>query len=408
MKLYLPMTMDDYVKLISLGVYHLGCEDIVTDITSVNFNLRKYILRKFQQDNGWNCDPIRCDVTTSTYINDRFDVLLALDADDKYVRLVDNDDMYDIYSLPPDLCRPFNYSEYLTDWDYEYGYPSIENITPIDILNRFTMVGRRPNEYEEDSDDNAYVQLDRFTNAYVPFVKRDWIVDCVFLNKIYSDCHLLDNPYRLGDDRKPLLVSCRRDILNYCIEKSIDIKDFNKLIVISPYAVDLTHLLQDCESFNQRVVFLPSNDGVKREIYCGRMFYNCKSFNKDIVLPEGVVSCDEMFSGCEKFNGDVIIPDTAVCCYRMFYGCVSLNKSVAIPKGVTDCEEMFFECDSLEVPIYVHKNFNMGNAYLVESGKKFLISIVEDSNDDEGEKVYEPRHISRLSEEFYMRYPYIK
>lgn len=407
MKLYLPMTMGEYVELISSGIYHLGCEDIVTDITSEKFNLRKYILRNFQQDNGWDWDPICCDVTISTYINDRFDILLTLDADDKYVRLVDNDGLYDIYSLPPDLCRPFNYSEYLTDWDYEYGYPPIEDITPIDILNRFTMVGWRPNEYEDDSDD-FYVQLDRFTCAYVPFVKRDWIVDCVFLNKIYSNCHLLDNPYRLCDDRRPLLVSCRRDILNYCIEKSINIKEFNRPIIISPYAVDLTHLLQDCESFNQKVIFLPLEDDTKREIYCGRMFYNCKNFNQDIVLPEGVVSCDEMFSGCEKFNSDVIIPDTAVCCYRMFYGCTSLNKSIVIPKSVTDCEEMFFECDSLEAPIYVHKNFNMGNVYLIESGKKFLISIVEDSNDDKEDVICELKHISRLSEESYERYPYIK
>lgn len=368
MKLYLTMDTPSYVKLISSGIYHSGLKDIITDVNDKSFNPEKYIMRKFQQNNDWNCDPIRCDVYASRQVfNDNENVLLTLDAPDEYVRLISDEEMFSITSLS---IGPFRCADYISGWDYD---GSIEDINPEDVLNRFTPTGLKPNEYEDVSDD-CYVQLDRCYVAYIPFVKREWIVDCLFLDKYRSNPFNLIGSFYSKNSERPLLVSCRRDILNYCEEISIDIKDFNEPILISSYATDLTHLLEDCISFNQSVVFLPSEDGVKREINCGRMFKNCKNFNQDVELPDGVISCNEMFCGCEKFNSKVSIPNTVLCCYRMFRGCTSLDKVITTPESVNDYDEMF-------------DNFDIS-------------SVMEISN--------ESPCLPRLSEECFEWYPYIK
>ena len=78
---------------------------------------------------------------------------------------------------------------------------------------------------------------------------------------------------------------------------------------------------------------------------------NAYTFNKSIIIGDGISDCTNFFRNCVNFNQSINIPDSVVTCYGMFYGCVNFNKSVEIPNSVIDCTSMFGMCNNFNKPV---------------------------------------------------------
>ena len=56
------------------------------------------------------------------------------------------------------------------------------------------------------------------------------------------------------------------------------------------------------------------------------MFYDCKSFNQNVVIPNSVRNCRNMFTGCKSLSKKIVIPDLVTEHEDMFSSCPLMNE----------------------------------------------------------------------------------
>ena len=72
-----------------------------------------------------------------------------------------------------------------------------------------------------------------------------------------------------------------------------------------------------------------------------RAFSDCKVFNQNVQIPDGVISMDSTFRGCLNFNQNIKIPNSVTNMTGIFCGCLNFNQNIQIPDGVTVLYEAF-------------------------------------------------------------------
>ena len=133
----------------------------------------------------------------------------------------------------------------------------------------------------------------------------------------------------------------------------------------------------DCKYFNQNVQ-IP--DGVTE---LNATFISCSVFNQNIKIPNSVTTLIGPFCGCKVFNQNILIPNSVTNMAQAFgaitldmsnpssieeLSCPNLNQCILIPNSVTDITMCFRSCNNLRQPdMYIYSQ-NITRMYRAFNG----------------------------------------
>ena len=121
----------------------------------------------------------------------------------------------------------------------------------------------------------------------------------------------------------------------------------NKNILIPNSVISMTSTFASCLSLNKNI-FIPG--GV---VSMNNAFNNCISLNQNISIPGRVNYMESTFQDCHNLNQNILIPNSVLFMDSTFANCTNLNQNILIPNNVTSMYNTFNNCTNLNQSISI-------------------------------------------------------
>ena len=227
--------------------------------------------------------------------------------------------------------------------DVDSWMNNIEN----DINNRFEDVANNFNDI------NNFVN-NSFNNVNNSFNN----VNNSFNNVNNTANNLLDNVDYLKTALAPLLSLPAANVSGWVNSTSpVNIKGITNFVVV-PFAApvatgsDVGDGAKLNVSGTTATLALPGFQWTKENM--NSAFFQCTSFNQNILIPNSVTTMSLTFRKCSSLNQNILIPNSVTTMPHTFSNCTSLNQSILIPNSVTAMLGTFSDCTNLKPDVYIY------------------------------------------------------
>ena len=122
--------------------------------------------------------------------------------------------------------------------------------------------------------------------------------------------------------------------------------------------------------------------------WCKDHSVNISDFNYLVVIDESVTDCSAMFAYCNSFDQPVLIPKGTLHCDYMFYKCLAYNCAIEFEPFIQTYKGALYMCDSLKSPILIHPNIKVPGELFRHATRTFI----SDSRTEE-EAIYQSQPV---------------